>query len=277
MLRTWGRVYAKALLPFMHHESNPTTFEPLTAEIPAPDAALVAAYAEWCGAGDRYGPFIPPHMFCQWGLPQAIRVIEQSRYDVAAIINQGVRMCVHGPLPQGRTLLTHTEIVSLEEDETRASLAVRMITGTRAQPELVEAVMYSTFLLAPGRNRNGLLRSAKVADAQWQQAGRWQAVAGDGFRFALLTGDFNPIHWMESAGKKSPFGGTVLQGFGALARSYECLRAQHEIAEIEVQFQRPVLMPSGLLDVEYTPQGEGWFALRLRDGDQRVRLSGRFR
>lgn len=277
MLRTWGRVYAKALLPFMHNESNPSHFEPITAEMAAPDPALVAAYADWCGAGDRYGPFIPPHMFCQWGLPQAIRVIEQSRYDIAAIINQGVRMSVHGPLPQGQTLLTHTSMLSLDEDEHRANLAVRMVTGTREQPELIEAVMYSTFLLAPGRSRNGIQRSVKVAEAQWQPAGCWQAVAGDGFRFALITGDFNPIHWMESAGKKSPFGGTVLQGFGAFARSYECLRAQCDIREIEVQFQRPVLMPSGPLTVEYTPLDEGWFALRLRDGEQRVRLSGRFR
>ena len=261
----------------MHNETNPNAFVPLTAEIPAPDPALVAAYADWCGAGARYGAFIPPHMFCQWGLPLAIRVIEQSRYDVAAIINQGVRMSVHGPLPLGQTLLTRTDIVSLEEDDTRANLAVRMVTGTHAQPTLVEAVMYSTFLLAPGRSRNAMLRSVKVADAEWQHAGRWEAVAGDGFRFALLTGDFNPIHWMESAGKKSPFGGTVLQGFGALARSYERLREQHEIREIEVQFQRPVLMPSGPLDVEYTALDEGGYALRLRDADQRVRLSGRFR
>jgi acyl dehydratase len=278
MIRTWSRVYAKAVLPFMRNEANPSEFTPLTATIPALDDGLVSAYADWSGASGRYPDHIPAHMFCQWGLPLAIQVIEQTRYDITTIINQGLSMRVHGELPRGVPLLVRAEMVSVEEQGGRANLVTRVVTGTEARPRLVETLLHSTFILASGRARNSLNRAPRLAGANWLSAGQWRADPDDGLNFAVLTGDFNPIHWVESAGKKSPFGTTVLQGMGAFARSFETLRADQPIREIEVQFQRPVLLPSGALDVQRArSEGSDWQALRLVDGEGRVRLSGRFR
>lgn len=278
MIRAWSRVYAKSFFPFMRREENPRRFRPLKTVIPAPDNALVTAYTEWCGATGRYARDIPPHMFCQWGLPLVLSVIEQSRYDVTGIINQGLCMRVFGELPRDQELVACAELESMEESHGRANLKVKVVTGTRSQPRLVEALLHSTFILSANPGRSGMNRSIKPAlDASWESAGSWRAEPDDGFQFALLTGDFNPIHWVESAGKKSPFGSTVLQGFGAFARSYERLSAVRPLREIEVQFQRPVLLPSSELNVEFARTESDWSVLRLFDGNRRVRLSGRFR
>ena len=278
MIRAWSRVYARSLLPFMRHEANPQRFRTQTTFVPALDDELVSAYAEWSGAGARYAEHIPPHMFCQWGMPLALSVVEQSRYDVTGIINQGLSMRVHGHLPRGQDLTAQADLISMEERSGRANLAVRVTTGTASRPNLVETVLHTMFMLAPVGGRQGMNRNFRPAPgASWETAGHWQAGPDDGLNFALLTGDFNPIHWVESAGRKSPFGTTVLQGMGAFARSYECLREQRPIREIEVIFQRPILLPSGRLSVEYVKADAGWQLLRLVDGDRRARLSGRFR
>jgi len=278
MIRAWSRVYARSLLPFMRHEANPQRFRAQSMLVPTPDDALVSAYAEWSGASARYPDHIPPHMFCQWGMPLALSVVEQSRYDVTGIINQGLSMRIHGELPRGCDLLAQAELVSMEERSGRANLSVRVTTGTMNRPNLVETVLHTMFMLAPVSGRQAMSRNFRAAPGvSWEGAGSWQACPDDGLNFALLTGDFNPIHWVESAGKKSPFGSTVLQGMGAFARSFECLRERQRIRDIEVQFQRPVLLPSGELKVEYAAADAGWRMLRLVDGDRRARLSGRFR
>lgn len=278
MIRAWSRVFARSLLPFMRHEANPQRFRAQSTLVPTPDDVLVSAYVDWSGGGERYHDSIPPHMFCQWGMPLALSVVEQSRYDVTGIINQGLSMRVHGELPRGTDLLAQAELIAMEERSGRANLSVRVTTGTSSRPNLVETVLHTMFILAPAGGRQGMTRGFRAAPGvRWEAAGSWQACPDDGLNFALLTGDFNPIHWVESAGKKSPFGSTVLQGMGAFARSFECLRESRPIRDIEVQFQRPVLLPSGELRVEYTAADAGWQLLRLVDTDRRARLSGRFR
>lgn len=278
MIRAWSRVYARSLLPFMKQEANPQRFRAQSAVVPVLDDELVTAYVDWSGASGRYPDTIPPHMFCQWGMPLALSVVEQSRYDVTSIINQGLSMRVRGELPRGVELQASADLVSMEERSGRANLSIRIITGTAGRPNLVETILHTTFILQASGGRQGLTRGFRAAPGvKWESSGSWQACPDDGLDFAVLTGDFNPIHWVESAGKNSPFGSTVLQGMGAFARSYECLSQHGRVKEIEVQFQRPVLLPSGLLVVEHTPAEGGWQLLRLVDGDRRARLSGRFR
>ena len=60
-------------------------------------------------------------------------------------------------------------------------------------------------------------------ELDWKTQGQWYATQHDGFKFALLTGDFNPIHWISLAGKLSAFKMKVLHGFGMFVRSYEQL------------------------------------------------------
>ncbi|WP_373925031.1 MaoC/PaaZ C-terminal domain-containing protein [Duganella vulcania] len=115
-------------------------------------------------------------------------------------------------------------------------------------------------------------------DPEWRTAGAWRAEAGDGLRFALLTGDFNPIHWCGPLARRSLFGGLVLHDFGSLARSIETL-APGSYTELDVRFLRPVALPSGALSVQLARQADadGWRALRLAGASDAVHLAGRLR
>jgi len=275
MLATLGRITINSLLSTGLRHHNPESFTPAWAVVAAPSEKLVSCYCKWSGAGDRYKEVLPPHMFSQWALPLATRVVEQTRYKLASIVNYGVAMKVNGDLPRGVPLHLAVGIKSLKESEAWARVAVQVVSGTRQQPDAVVATLHILFILSEKKRER--TRSAKVQPL-WGMAGRWSAARDDGFQFALLTGDFNPIHWIGLAGRLSPCGRTVLQGMGMLARSYECLADAGPITEIDVRFLKPVPLPSAELRVQYTAQDqEGWRALRLAGEGEDVHMSGRYR
>jgi acyl dehydratase len=275
MLRLLGRIAMSTVLPARSPERNPEVFVPAHVEIPAPSAKLVSCYTAWCGAGDRYKNMLPPHMFSQWALPVAAEIIGQSRYRIAGIINQGVTMRINGELPRGVPLLVSAKLASLEEKDGRARLSVELTNGTAQQPDAIIGTLHTTFILSKVK-KDAVKKEGP--EPRWSTVGTWRAAADDGLKFALLTGDFNPIHWIGIAGKLSPFGRKVLHGFGMFVRSYEVLANKNQIGEIDVRFIKPVPLPSGTLHVQQTAkENDGGRQVRLAGDKDVVHMAGRYR
>jgi acyl dehydratase len=127
-------------------------------------------------------------------------------------------------------------------------------------------------------------RAAKTVQARpqephWNTIGTWQADARDGLRFALLTGDFNPIHWCGPLARRSLLRGLVLHGFGSFVRSYELLKQQGiAFSEIDVRFVKPVPLPCSMLAVQIAAADhEGRRLIRLAGTGDAVHLAGNLR
>jgi acyl dehydratase len=249
--------------------------------IPAPAEQLVEHYIAWSGAAGRYDEELPSHMLSQWSLPLISELMLRLPYRLTSVINQGVTMKVHGPLPRGEALAVSASVEWAEQAAGRVKVVVAIVTGTAREANLVEARLHLSFLL-PGRH-GAKPAPARPPEPQWMEAGQWRADTRDGLRFALLSGDFNPIHWCAPLARLSVFGGTVLHGFGSFVRSYEILRrTESEVfSEIDVRFLRPVPLPCSHLSVQTAPAGtadaEGWRALRLVGAAGTVHLAGRLR
>lgn len=217
-------------------------------------------------------------MLSQWSLPLVSELMLQMPYRLTSVINQGVTMKVRGPLPRGEALTVGASVEWAEQAAGRVKVVVAIVTGTARQANLVEARLHMSFLL-PGK-RGAKPAPVRPPDPRWITAGRWSADVRDGLRFALLSGDFNPIHWCAPLARLSVFRGTVLHGFGSFVRSYELLE-RGSFSEIDVRFVRPVPLPCPQLSVQVapadTPDAEGWRPLRLAGGDGAVHLAGRLR
>jgi acyl dehydratase len=288
MLRMGGRILLhaarRALRPppdAARSSSAPTTIAPMTRTIDAPPAELVEHYIAWANAwsdGGRYAGELPPHMVSQWSLPLVGELLLQLPYRLASVINQGASLRVHGPLPRGTPLIVSAAVERIEQTPGRVKLVVAIVTGTAQHARLVEAKLHMSFL--PPGPRAPRIAPERTPEPQWRTAGLWHADADDGLRFALLTGDFNPIHWCAPLARRSVFGGTVLHGFGSLVRSYEALEPG-SFKEIDVRFLRPVPLPCSALSVQVAPQdsvdADGWRALRLAGAADTVHLAGRIR
>lgn len=282
-LKGLGQVALQALLPGASKRKGGQPAMALAAisrVVPAPAAELVDSYVAWCGAAagaaaGRYDGILPPHMMSQWGIPLVTELLLKTSFPLAQVINQGVTLNIRGDLPRGEPLQLRAAMHSVEEDEGRARVSVAITTGTTQAPDLVEAVLHMIFI-KPGHQKRKAGAEAR-AEPVWQTVGEWQAGSQDGFQFALLTGDFNPIHWIGLAGKFSAFKQKVLHGFGMFVRSYEQLDVA-ELQEIDVRFLRPVPLPSPVLSVQNTaPDAVGWRQLRLLGQEGRVHLVGRYR
>jgi hypothetical protein len=274
MLSSIGRIAWGAAVPFSRPSINPTGFRDEHTIISAPAEELVNRYAAWSGAPGGYPLTLPPHMIAQWSIPLATKVLRQTRYNLATIINQGVTLRVNGELPRGLPLQLGASIISLEEGNGRARVSVSLTTGTATDPTIIQAVLHSTFPL-PISSRTQ--RKSRPEDEDgWNTIGHWQASKNDGLTFAILTGDFNPIHWIGIAGRLSPFKTTVLQGFGVLARTFEALNRANPVDFVDVRFLKPVTLPSPPVSVQVRPSHQG-SRVRLTGPDARVHLIGTYR
>jgi acyl dehydratase len=75
---------------------------------------------------------------------------------------------------------------------------------------------------------------------------QWTLRRQDGRVFALLTGDFNPVHWSSPYARAMGFKTTILHGFASMARVYAALEAAlgpRKLEVLDLRFTRPVTLP----------------------------------
>jgi acyl dehydratase len=74
----------------------------------------------------------------------------------------------------------------------------------------------------------------------------------EGFRYALVSGDFNPSHWITPFAKLTGLDGVIAHGFDLMARishTLIALKAQGDprrLRFLDVTFRRPVVLPASL-------------------------------
>jgi hypothetical protein len=233
---------------------------------PAPSLELQAAYARWSRAAPgRYDGVIPPHLVnCQIALPVISALTARSPYPLLGVLNQGIHLALHHPLPATAPLTVRGRLVEADDDGFRARIHSTLTVGTAEQPAAMTLDAYAAVVLA----RRPDSAAAPRAAVEFRTVDRWQAAADEGRQFFYLTGDFNPIHTWPAFARRTAFRGCIMHGYGAFAQVFEGIRnAGWDIADIDVKFVRPLPLPSPevLIQVATTPNADRRLALRLVD------------
>jgi hypothetical protein len=101
-----------------------------------------------------------------------------------------------------------------------------------------------------GREPSGGKGKIATVPADAREVATFDVGKSDGLLFAMLTGDFNPIHWLAPYARAAGFGRPILHGVATMARAMEGLvRARYggnvtRIAAFDVRFTRP--LPLGI-------------------------------
>jgi len=216
-----------------------------------PPAELVAAYVAFLGGDPSlYRKTVPAHMFCWWALPYMGQTLDALPLDPSSVINGGATITQKRPLPAGVPLRVSARLERIDHDERRTLVIQRITTGPTDDPE---ACVYETRLFFRGKKKPGAKKGPKkppvtVPDGARELASKTLSATA-GRDFAILTGDFNPIHWIAPAGKAAGFGGCILHGYATLGFGYEALvrtrlsGRPELIAEFDGRFARPVKLP----------------------------------
>ncbi|HET8707286.1 MAG TPA: MaoC/PaaZ C-terminal domain-containing protein [Pseudomonadales bacterium] len=279
-LAALAQVGVSSAFAFMRPKRNPEAFQSIRDIIEPPSDRLIDSYLDWLTTPHerRNARMVPPHMFSQWTIPLATRILLQTCYPLSNIINLGCEVKVNGEIRRGEKLIMHAELANLEETDNRVKFSVRVSTSTTRYPNAIEALSHA---LLPKQNVFPL--ETKSRDAfDWECVGRWRVDENDGLRYALLTGDFNPVHWMDFAARLSPFGQKVLHGFGSLSLCWDALQRSeaeaNRIRKINVRFSRPVPLPSTEMSVlRSEPKLSGARRVALRAADGGIHLIGEYR
>ncbi|WP_162932209.1 MaoC/PaaZ C-terminal domain-containing protein [Solimonas sp. K1W22B-7] len=268
-------VALRSMSPLTRPRRVPETPQPIVTRFAAPSDRLVDAYAAWAGAPpERYRDVLPPHFCSHWAFAMLARVGGQAPYDVTSILNQGLRLQLKAALPRGAALQLRGQLQDVSEDAQRVRIHSRVIAGWAQQPE---AVIVDSYAAIPKRAAAKAKAAAREEPA-FETVGHWSVAADDGLNFALVTGDFNPIHTFWPLARRTKFRGCILHGFGSVARTWEVLAdAGHDIADIDLRFVKPLPLPNEGLQVQVAaPDAEGRRAFRLLARDGSVHLAGSF-
>ncbi|MBL4868910.1 MAG: hypothetical protein JKY67_21300 [Pseudomonadales bacterium] len=283
---SWGSVSIRSAFPFLRPKENPSHFKPVQDLVSPPSSRLIEHYIEWAGAPkSSYQDEVPPHLFSQWSIPLVTRVLHQARYPLKEIVNQGCSVKINAKIPRGEKLWLTARLINLDESEKRIRFAVEVSTSTADLPNAIVAVF--NLILAPEISEAKIRNRKRPESDGFCISGHWSADDDDGFRFALLTGDFNPIHWIDPLAKRSNFGGKVLHGFASLSRTWESIqslqpsssKADQRIEEISVKFLQPIRLPSTELKVMTSPKTDkkGGRRLKVRGENNDLHLVGKFK
>jgi len=264
---------AKSLLP----KRGALDHSEITRRAAAPSAELLQAYAAWSrAAAGRYANAVPPHFVaCQVALPVISALTARSPYPLLGVLNQGIHLALHAPVPAGVPLTVRGHLVEAADDGFRARIHSALTVATPDNPCVMSLDAYAAVVLK--RRGDG---AAAREETVWERVGDWQAEEADGRQFFYLTGDFNPIHTWPAFARRTVFRGCIMHGYGAFAQVFEALRnAGHEISDIEVKFVRPLPLPSPRVYIQVAKArgSDGRRALRLADDAGNVYQAGSFR
>ena len=225
------------------------------------DPALVRDYLRHVGGDSAaYYGTIPPHLFPQWGVPLAARTIRNLRYPLVKILNGGCRLEMQRPLPIGEPLRVRARLEGIDDDGRRAVIHQRMITETDSAPNALTSHIYAIVPLRSAKRGKGEQKEPPRVPDGAKEIDRWRLPGNAGLEFAMLTGDFNPVHWIRPYARMFGFKSTILHGFSTLARAMEGVVGAFaggdptKLASFDVKFTRPLVLPA---DVRLYASGDG--------------------
>jgi acyl dehydratase len=239
------------------------------ATLPPRPRELIDAYLRHVG-GDpgAWRGYVPAHLFPQWTFPLAAKTLDGLPYPLLSVLNGGCRLEVNQLLPADEPLQVEARLEDIDDDGRRAVLHQRIVTGTASAPDAVISHLYAIVPLKKKRTDGDAAPKSKKevvrAPVDAVELARWKIGPDAGLHFALLTGDFNPVHWIKPWAKAFGFRSTILHGFATMARAWEGLaRTRHAgaidaLRTLDVKFTRPLLLPAkvGL----YASGDEAWVA-----------------
>lgn len=221
----------------------------------------VAAYRKVCGFADSAVlPATYPHILA-FGLQMQLLTAKSFPFPLLGLIHLSNRIRIHRPLGGVSDLFIGVHAQNLKPHAKGATF------------DLVTTVEDSLGLLWEAESRM-LCRGVKLEGAaseesqspptQVSEVSRWKAPADIGRRYARVSGDYNPIHLSALTAKLFGFPQAIAHGLWNKAHTLAALGEHLPAANIEinVEFKKPVRLPSEVTLWASAPGSSGEFVLK---------------
>jgi MaoC like domain len=208
------------------------------------DREHLAAYVKVCGFTLRDAlPATYPHVLA---FPLHLALMTDGRFPFAAVglVHIANRITQHRPIGSGERLALRVSATA-PEPHARGS-AFSLVSEVRVGGELAWEGLSTNLSRAAGggeepKRATGAARRAEPPPA----VAAWRLGGDLGRRYAAVSGDRNPIHLSGPTAKLFGFPRTIVHGMWTKARCLAALESRLADAfAVEVEFRRPILLPS---------------------------------
>ncbi|KAF1051733.1 MAG: hypothetical protein GAK43_02262 [Stenotrophomonas maltophilia] len=228
------------------------------------DAKHLARYRTVCGFVDDHRlPPTYPHVLA-FGLQMGLLTDASFPFPLLGLVHLENRIRVLRPLGGLGPFQVSVRVDDLQPHEKGVTFSI--ITQLHDQLGLLWEG--DSRILYRGLRLEGTpAPRSELAELPLAPLDEWQCPADIGRRYARVAGDYNPIHLSAPSARLFGFPRAIAHGLWNKARSLAALGERLPAAgyEVEVRFQKPVLLPASvrLLASEVAPAGQ--FSLRGKD------------
>jgi acyl dehydratase len=243
-----------------------------------PEARQLALYRAVCGF--EVDGFLPPTYPQVLAGPLHLALLNRPEFPYPLLGMIHVRNHIHQRrrLPEGIPLAV---TVSLEgQREVRLGRELDLHTRVAAEGALAWEAITTMLRRLPGagdRPREERPATPPEDEAPFQESrpARWEVPADTGWRYARVSGDYNPIHLHALTARPFGFQRAIAHGMWTLGR---CVAELGEAAEVPAltltaEFRRPLMLPARVRF--QTARQEGGVVFRVLSEEGKPHLVGR--
>ena len=203
--------------------------------------------------------FVPPTFFAAWALPEFARALAAAKlpFNFARALHAASSVQVHRLFTCDEPLGFTANVEAVQRTGHRIRIDQKLeLVAMRGQPVLTATLS----LVLPARRRSGS-RPAEMAPASASQLDELDLGRTEGWKYARISGDFNPVHWSLAAARLSGLPGPIAHGFDVMTRishvAVEKIAGKlSRLRVLEVSFRKPIALPAHLSLLTAPADGE---------------------
>lgn len=237
----------------------------------AVDPVKLAAYRNVCGFSAS--SVLPPtylHVLA-FNLQMQLMTAKEFPFPLLGLVHLGNRIKVHRPLGGVNKVYIGVQAGNLQPHAKGATFSLL----TQVEDGL--GVLWeeeSTMLCREMKLEGAVALVDELLTTPMTEVTRFQAPADIGRRYAKVSGDYNPIHLSAPSAKLFGFPTAIAHGMWLKARTLALLSNHLPLSnlDIDVQFQKPVRLPSEIILLASSAGSHG--QLRLEGPQGLVHMVG---
>ncbi len=200
---------------------------------------------------------VPFHFFPQWAFPLIERSLSDLPFNFVQIMNAGFRAEINAPIQRNQKIYVKSQLQKIELKNNILYFTVRIISETLSTPSAL--VSYLTTLIrlpkmdsskTNEKEKKEKFHSDFVVPFEAKEIATFHFKENTGLNYSLLSGDLNPVHWLDFYARLMGLKKVILHGFASAAFCIEAMNQNlfagdvHKIKEVDIKFTKPLFLPA---------------------------------
>lgn len=231
------------------------------------DRRQLRAYCDLCGFADRERAPVTFPQILATAVAIELLLAKEFPFSPLGIVHIGSTMSEQRPLTPADELDVTCRVEGHRDTRQGKLLALETIIEVAGKP----LWQSSNEVLVRGRTKARRQRrrpSEPVPPAPGARVATWHVPAGQGRKYARVSGDYNPIHLSALSARLFGFRRAIAHGLWTLARSIAEIGSDlpaHPF-RVEAEFKRPLLLPAEVRFACTLEEAEVSWDVRSHDG-----------